>query len=249
MKVETIQRGGAMDKLYIVMPVYNEEENIQRVIAQWHPVVEGIGPQSRLVLIYDGSQDNTYSIAAGLKEIYPQLAVYTKENQGHGPTVLRGYRYAIRHGADYVFQTDSDGQTLPSEFSKFWRNRSKCGILLGNRKKREDGLCRAFISKGVLRSVLLAVFHVWEKDANVPYRLMKCSQLKEVLQKVPKNFFLANVLITIIYRKNGMGVCYYPITFLKRQGGKNTINMKKIFRIGMQAVRQFAVLRKRVECR
>lgn len=67
-----------MDKLYIVMPVYNEEENIQRVIAQWHPVVEGIGPESRLVLIDDGSQDNTYSIAVGLKEIYPQLAVYTK---------------------------------------------------------------------------------------------------------------------------------------------------------------------------
>lgn len=238
-----------MDKLYIVMPVYNEEENIRKVIAQWHPVAEGIGPESRLVLIDDGSQDNTYAIAAGLKDIYPQLVVHTKENQGHGPTVLRGYRYAIRHGADYVFQTDSDGQTLPSEFSKFWRNRRECGLLLGNRVKRQDGLWRAFISKAALRGVLLAVFHVWEKDANTPYRLMKCSQLKEVLQKVPKNFFLANVLITMIYRKNGMGVRYYPITFLKRQGGENTINVKKIFQIGVQSAGQLAALRKRVERR
>ena len=64
-----------MDKLYIVMPVYNEEENIQRVIAQWHPVVEGIGPESRLVLIDDGSQDNTYSIASGVKWVYFQVGV------------------------------------------------------------------------------------------------------------------------------------------------------------------------------
>lgn len=236
-----------MDKLYIVMPVYNEEENIRTVIAQWHPVVEGIGPESRLVLIDDGSQDQTYPIAVGLKDIYPQLVVHTKENQGHGATVLRGYRYAIRHGADYVFQTDSDGQTLPSEFSKFWRNRGKCGLLLGSRRKREDGLRRAFISKVALRAVLLAVFHVWEDDANTPYRLMKCTQLQEVLGKVPKDFFLANVLITMVYRKNGMGITYYPITFRKRQGGKNHINMKKIFRVGLQAVRQFAVLQKRIE--
>lgn len=236
-----------MDKLYIVMPVYNEEENIRTVIAQWHPVVEGIGPESRLVLIDDGSSDGTYSIVEGLKGIYPQLVIHTKENQGHGATVLRGYRYAIRHGADYVFQTDSDGQTLPSEFSKFWRNRGKCGLLIGSRGKRGDGMARAFVSKIALRGVLLAIFHVWEEDANAPYRLMKCSQLKEVMRKVPKNFFLANVLITMIYRLNGMGIIYYPITFRKRQGGENKINMKKIVGIGMQAVGQFAALKKRIK--
>lgn len=229
------------------MPVYNEEENIRTVIAQWHPVVEGVGPESRLVVIDDGSSDRTYSIVEGLKGIYPQLVIHTKENQGHGATVLRGYRYAIRHGADYVFQTDSDGQTLPSEFSKFWRNREKCGLLIGSRGKREDGMARAFVSKIALRGALLAIFHVWEEDANAPYRLMKCSQLKEVMAKVPKNFFLANVLITMIYRVNGMGIFYYPITFRKRQGGENKLNMKKILQIGMQAVRQFAVLKKKIK--
>ena len=234
-----------MDKLYIIIPAYNEEENIKSVIAQWHPLVEGIGPESRLVVINDGSRDNTYQAASDLKDIYPQLTVLTKENEGHGPTILRGYKYAIRHGADYVFQTDSDGQTLPSEFSKFWRNRKKCGLLIGYRKKREDGLSRLFVTR-VLRLVPWSVFGVWVKDANSPYRLMRCSQLREVLRKVPKNFFLANVLITVIYTKKEMGVCYYPITFLPRQGGENSINIKKIFRIGCQALRQFMALCKRI---
>ncbi len=235
-----------MDKLYIIIPAYNEEANIRSVIAQWHPVVEKTGLDSRLVVIDDGSRDHTYQAASELKKQYSQLAVLTKENQGHGATVLYGYKYAIRKGADYVFQTDSDGQTLPSEFSAFWKNRGKCGLLIGQRVHRGDGVSRLFVTR-VLRMVLLVVFRVWIKDANAPYRLMRCSQLQEVLKKVPKDFFLSNVLITVIYTKKRLGVHYYPISFLPRQGGENSINLKKIFGIGKKSFRQFLALRKKVE--
>lgn len=235
-----------MDKLYIIIPAYNEEANIRSVIAQWHPVVEKAGQGSRLVVIDDGSRDHTYQTASELKKQYSQLVVLTKENQGHGATVLYGYKYAIRKGADYVFQTDSDGQTLPSEFSAFWKNRGKCGLLIGQRVHRGDGVSRLFVTR-VLRLVLLVVFRVWIKDANAPYRLMRCSQLQEVLKKVPKDFFLSNVLITVIYTKKRLGVHYYPISFLPRQGGENSINLKKIFGIGKKSFRQFLALRKKVE--
>lgn len=43
----------------------------------------------------------------------PLFQPLTKQNEGHEPTVLYGYRYALEHGADYIFQTDSDGQTNP----------------------------------------------------------------------------------------------------------------------------------------
>ena len=235
-----------MDKLYIIIPAYNEEANIRSVIAQWHPVVEKTGQGSRLVVIDDGSRDHTYQTASELKKQYSQLVVLTKENQGHGATVLYGYKYAIRKGADYVFQTDSDGQTLPSEFSAFWKNRGKCGLLIGQRVHRGDGVSRLFVTR-VLRLVLLVVFRVWIKDANAPYRLMRCSQLQEVLKKVPKDFFLSNVLITVIYTKKRLGVHYYPISFLPRPGGENSINLKKIFGIGKKSFRQFLALRKKVE--
>lgn len=57
-----------MDKLFIIMPAYNEEENIHNVIAQWHPVAERISPDSRLVVIDDGSRDRTLTIARNLKK-------------------------------------------------------------------------------------------------------------------------------------------------------------------------------------
>lgn len=55
-----------MDTLYIVIPAYNESENIKRTIEEWCPVVEkhNGGGASRLVIINDGSRDDTYEIAS-----------------------------------------------------------------------------------------------------------------------------------------------------------------------------------------
>ncbi len=105
-----------MDSLYIVIPAYNEEANVENVVKDWYPVIEKMSDKSRLVIIDDGSRDNTYKILTRLAEKRPKLIALTKPNAGHGATVLYGYNYAIEKGADYIFQTDSDGQTLPSEF-------------------------------------------------------------------------------------------------------------------------------------
>ena len=51
-----------MNKLYIVIPAYNERENIQNVIEQWYTIVEKTGQDSRLLIVNDGSKDDTYEI-------------------------------------------------------------------------------------------------------------------------------------------------------------------------------------------
>ena len=89
-----------MDKLYIVIPAYNEQETIQSVIEDWHPVAVKAGADSRLVIIDDGSKDNTYAMLKEAQEKYPQLIALTKPNGGHGATLLYGYNYALEQGAD-----------------------------------------------------------------------------------------------------------------------------------------------------
>lgn len=150
-----------MDTLYIVIPAYNESENIKRTIEEWCPVVEkhNGGGASRLVIINDGSRDDTYEIASAECETHPLLTVLTKPNGGHGSTVLYGYRYALENGADYIFQTDSDGQTDPAEFEKFWQIREGYDAIFGNRTSRGDGFSRAVVEK-VLCAVLWTYFHV-----------------------------------------------------------------------------------------
>ena len=236
-----------MDKLFIVIPAYNEEENISQVIDDWYPVVEahnGDG-ESRLVIIDDGSKDSTFKIMEEYAKERPLFCPITKPNGGHGATVLYGYHYALEHGADYIFQTDSDGQTLPSEFEAFWEQRSLYDMVIGWRKGREDGASRVFTTK-VLKLVIKVCFGVTVTDANTPFRLMKASILQEQIKLVPKDFNLSNVIITVIYTKKGLGVKYMPITFRPRQGGVNSINLKKIFKIGKQALKDFREINKAI---
>jgi len=73
-----------------------------------------------LGIIKDGSKDVTYQRLLKLSGNHPLFQPLTKENGRHGVILLDGYKYAIRNGADFIFQTDSDGQTDPSELEKIW---------------------------------------------------------------------------------------------------------------------------------
>lgn len=234
-----------MDSLYIVIPAYNEEENIKSVIDDWYKVVEkynGDG-KSRLVIIDDGSKDNTYKIMCDYAKDRPLFTPITKPNGGHGATVLYGYNYAIEHGADYVFQTDSDGQTLPSEFDEFWEKRKEHDMVIGWRNKRQDGGSRVFVTK-TLKFVIKLCFGVSVTDANTPFRLMEVNTLKKYIGYIPKDFNLSNVILSVIYVKKGLKVQFIPITFRPRQGGVNSINLKRIFGIGKKALGDFREINK-----
>lgn len=227
-----------MDKLYIVIPAYNESENIVDVIEQWYPVVEKCGAESRLVIIDDGSRDQTYAIMQEYAKDKPQFLPLTKANSGHGATLLFGYHYALENGADYIFQTDSDGQTVADEFWQFWELRDRYDMVIGNRTARQDGKSRVFVTK-VLKLVIRCSFGVYVPDANTPFRLMKANTLQANIDLIPKDFNLSNVIISVIYAKRKLAVKYIPISFRPRQGGVNSINMKKIFRIGVRALKDF----------
>ena len=163
-----------MSSLYIVIPAYNESENIEKTIDQWYQVVERHNDEgkSRLVIINDGSKDNTYELLQKCAATRPLLIPLDKPNGGHGPTVLYGYRYAIRQKADYIFQTDSDGQTNPDEFEPFWNQRGRYDAIIGSRAVRGDGKSRKFV-ENVVCFLLRMIFGVKVSDANAPYRLLK----------------------------------------------------------------------------
>ena len=240
-----IRRSDMADRLFIVIPAYNEQDNIKQVVNDWYPIVEKFGTDSRLVVIDDGSRDNTFEILKELSKDMPRLTALTKPNAGHGATVLYGYNYALDNGADYIFQTDSDGQTLPSEFEPFWIARNKYDITIGYRNKRRDGLSRIFVTK-ILRLVVYLCFRVYVLDANTPYRLMSAETLRENLKYIPDDFFLTNVALSAIYKKKRQKVHFIPISFRPRQGGKNSINLIKIIKVGTESIRSFIVINDKV---
>lgn len=234
------------DTLYIVVPAYNESANIRQLVADWYPVVERHSTSdggSRLVVVNDGSKDDTYEILTELAATRPMLQPLNKPNGGHGSAVLYGYRYALSQHADYIFQTDSDGQTNPDEFEDFWQQRHHYDAIFGNRTARGDGKDRAFVER-VLCLILRVYFKVNIPDANAPFRLMTAAYLSDYIPLMPENYNLPNVMLTTFGTYYNRAVLFCPITFKPRQGGTNSINIKRIVGIGWQALKDFGAIKR-----
>lgn len=232
-----------MDSLFIVMPAYNEEENIEGVVKQWYPVLYGKDEKSRLVIADSGSTDKTHEKLKVLQSEYPKLEILSETPKQHGPKVIALYDYAIKQGAAYVFQTDSDGQTDPAEFEGFWENRKQYDGIFGHRNAREDGKIRSFVEK-VVCFLLRIYFGIKVPDANAPFRLMKVETVKKYLYRLPSDYHIPNIIITTYFVYYNEKTLFKTISFHSRQGGKNSINILSILKTGWKALGDFKGMKK-----
>ena len=232
-----------MDKLYLVIPAYNEAENIQSVICSWYPVLTGKDENSKLVVADSESTDDTHNILLGLQSKYPKLEVISNTGKLHGQKVIALYDFAIRSGADYIFQTDSDGQTNPDEFYEFWEMRGKYDAVIGKRLSRDDGKPREFVEH-VLCKILYMYFRILIPDANAPFRLMKAELVAKYLKKLPSDYNLPNVMLTTYFTYFKENITFKSITFKPRQAGINSINIYKIVKSGWRARVDFCTFKK-----
>lgn len=225
------------------MPAYNEEANIEAVARQWYPILNGKSEESRLVIADSGSTDRTHEILTKLQNEMPKLEILENSDRQHGPKLIALYDYAIKKGADYVFQTDSDGQTNPDEFDAFWKKRKSYDGIFGHRNVRGDGRSRAFVEH-VVCFLLRIYFGVKVPDANAPFRLMKVDTVKKYLYKLPSDYNIPNIMMTTYFAYYKEKIAFRKITFKPRQGGVNSINIPKIIKIGLKAMGDFRRLKK-----
>lgn len=233
------------DRLYIVVPVYNEEASIKKVVTEWISELDGWMDSFRILVIDDGSTDKTPRVLSKLAARYPdRLEIITKANAGHGQACLTGYREAALRGAEYVLQIDSDGQCDPQYFHRLWRMRLQYDVIYGVRVKRDDGWRRMMASM-VLRLFLLILFRKWCLDSNVPYRLMRVSRIKPVWDKIGPEFNLVNIaLCLLIQDDSSLKLGYVPIHFRERYGGEPKVKMNQFLKRAMELHQQLSSLGK-----
>jgi glycosyltransferase involved in cell wall biosynthesis len=224
------------------MPAYNEEAGIVKVVDEWYAVIKSIGDGSKLIIFNDGSTDNTLDVLNNIKNKYPDLIIMNKENTGHGPTCTMAYQYAVAEGADWIFQTDSDGQTKSDDFYRFWEKRNNYDFIIGWRTKRKDSSERRFITQ-ILKWTLFVIFKVVVKDANAPFRLMKSDHLCRYLPLIPADFFLSNVLLSVMFMTNKENVLWQEISFASRASGNSSLPLKRFFRLGINLMAQLYKIR------
>jgi glycosyltransferase involved in cell wall biosynthesis len=221
-------------ELFVVMPIYNEAANIETVVAEWLKEFQRLNISVELLAINDGSKDKTGEVLQNLVRQYPDLVPIEKQNAGHGRACRTGYSLSVARGSTWTFQIDSDGQCDPKFFADFWNGRQNADCVFGVRKTRDDGFSRVLISTAC-RTLTLFACGIDLKDANVPYRLVKTEVLKEALLKIPEDFDMQNVALTLTLKRNSsLRWKYVPIHFRDRQGGTNSINIKRIIGMGWE---------------
>lgn len=200
--------------LAIVIPVYNEEKNIQDLIEDFHKILVVRHISYTFFIINDGSTDKSLLKLESLSKYIPNLQLLSEKNSGHGPSLLKGYRLALHH--KWVFQFDSDYQYTLSAFKEMWSRKDDYDLLIAERQTRHASLFRHAITL-ILKLLIRLLYGKGLQDINVPYRLMRADQLRLALNNIRSNSFAPNTLITAYFIKKRLRI-FSTICELRKEG-------------------------------
>lgn len=225
-----------MKDLSLILPVYNEEAIILKVVKDWLTVLQTINLTFDIHIYNDGSNDQTLAVLQNKYQEHANVHIFTHPNQGHGPTILGGYQAAIG-GYTWIFQCDSDNEISADHFFFMWKERNQFDLLIGSRIRPSRPLFRRLLSFGS-KMVIRIFFGSAVQDVNAPYRLIRSEFFAADIKSIPPSTFAPNVLISGLANSKGARVFNLPVPNLTRTTGTYSIKLTKIFEIGLRCIWQ-----------
>jgi glycosyltransferase involved in cell wall biosynthesis len=226
----------------VVMPCYNEEEVIEKTVRSFYNEISSRIDDVEFIVVDDHSSDNTPAILENLRGQLPKLKIIrNKVNSGHGRTVRQAYDSAQK---EWIFQVDSDGQFDAKDFHRLYMRKDDHDFVLGFRERRDDPFTRLLLTK-LIRIVNFILFGVWLKDANCPFRLIKGSVLREILQGVDRDAVAPNIMISIMAKKKNINMLEVPVRHYRRSAKTSAVRNMKLIRIAFRGFRELVLFKNR----
>jgi dolichol-phosphate mannosyltransferase len=234
---------------WLILPTYDEAENIEAIVRAADEVLTAASPEGhRILIVDDGSPDGTGQIADRLAKELPTVEVlHRAERQGLGPAYLAGFARALGAGATHVMEMDSDFSHDPADLARLLEAaRNGADLALGSRYVpgggvSDWGLGRRLISRGgswYARQVLgLSV-----RDLTGGFKCFRREVLDAIdLETVQSQGYAFQVELTYRTVRAGFAVVEVPIVFRDRRLGHS----KMSWRIAGEAMLLVPRLRKR----
>lgn len=201
-----------MKNLSVFFPLYNEEGNVKASVEKAILVLENLKQDYEIILVNDGSSDNTGKICDEIAEKNPKVKViHHQKNLGYGEALKSGF-YNAKY--EIIVYTDGDGQFDFGEVDKFLEKIEDNDLVIGYRIKRQDPFFRILFKRG-WRLSLLTFFGLTLKDVDCGFKMVR----KEVLEKIShlesQRGAMINAELAIKAKKAGfkiaeVGVNHYP---------------------------------------
>ena len=217
----------------VVIPVFNEEKLIGECINEWLNVLDSVNLNYEILIIDDGSSDATISIVERYGD-NPNIQVIIKQNEGHGPTILAGYKRAVGI-AEWVFQADSDNEISPNQFSALWSRRQGQDAVIAWRQGRDQTTVRRLVTF-FARVTTKVLFRCHLRDVNIPFRLFRSETLTILLEKIPSDTFAPNIALSGALSLMNFQVEECPVVFNERIVGESSLSNLGALRKGGRAL-------------
>lgn len=231
-------------QIAIVIPTYNEAENVKNLIPliHKHMLHAGYGNRYHCVIVDDNSPDQTGLIAEELAQTYPVRVIHRSGKRGYGEACKEGFRYAIQK-ADVIITMDSDLSHDPKELPLLIKQLEQGNDIIIGSRYREGGkienwsLLRRFMSKSA-NLFTKKLLHLPVSDCTSGYRSYKKEVLKnkEVQQITANGYSFLEELLFTSYQK-GYKIAEIPICFVERQYGSSKLSKKEIMKFLFTVIR------------
>ena len=217
----------------VVIPVFNEEKLIGECINEWLNVLDSVNLNYEILIIDDGSSDATISIVERYGD-NQNIQMIIKQNEGHGPTILAGYKRAVGI-AEWVFQADSDNEISPNQFSALWSRRQGQDAVIAWRQGRNQTTVRRLVTF-FARVTTKVLFRCHLRDVNIPFRLIRSETLTILLEKIPSDTFAPNIALSGALSLMNFQVEECPVVFNERIVGESSLSNLGAVRKGGRAL-------------
>lgn len=210
-----------ISELSVFLPIYNESEVIRSVVIETYKVLQKIAIRWELLLINDGSTDESGKIIDNLQRQYAGIRVINhRANQGYGASIKSGL-YSAKY--EWIAFTDSDGQFDFSEIENFIskQKETKADVVIGYYKKRQVSKFKIVTSK-IWEFAIFVLFGLKVRDVDCGFKFIS----KKVIEDIPKleserGAFISSEFL-IKARKAGYKIVEIPVTHYPRLKGMGT---------------------------
>ena len=212
----------------IVLPAYNEAENLGQVIPEIVSYISKIDTKFRIIIIDDGSTDDTASTITALAKKHPQIVGESMpRNLGKAAALKRGFALAEALGGQIIIMMDADGQDDPAELETLIGKIDEgYDLVTGARYTRNDRFIKRTTSRLYNRTTSM-ISGVKGKDFNSGFKVMRLS----VAQAVGSMMYgEMHRYLTVIASWYGYQITEVHVTHRKRLLGKSKYGLARFWR-------------------
>jgi dolichol-phosphate mannosyltransferase len=219
---------------WLVLPTYNEAENVEAMLSTASEVLgKETSGEFKILVVDDGSPDGTGRIAERIAAEREQVEVlHRSEKNGIGPAYLAGFRYALDHGAGCVMEMDCDFSHDPADLARLLAAvRSGADLALGSRYVPgggvvDWGLLRRFVSQGGSTYARL-VLSLQVRDLTGGFKCFRREVLEAIhFDSVRSQGYAFQVELTYRAVRAGFEVVEVPIVFRDRERGQSKMSWR-----------------------